>query len=150
MSRFIPPPTESALNTWAAQKRSLYIDEQQPVASVMGQLRKDRNAAGAGEARLRQKWPEVYTGDGAIVEKICRSITEMPRVTLTYYYVLRWPWRVPIPDQARDLGMSKSAYWRYLEEGEKAVDLGLKLLSNAWDYSNAMKIGVRSLTGTSD
>lgn len=130
MSRFIAPPTESALNTWAAQKRTLYVSEEQPIASVLGQLKRDRNAAGAGEARMRQKWPEVYSGDGLTVELIIRTLTELPRLTVTYYYVLRWPWRVPISDQAKDLGIKTRDFWRNLELAEASVDSGLQLLKD--------------------
>lgn len=135
MSRFIPPPTVSALNTWAAQKRSLYLDEEQPLASVLGQLKKDRNAAGA----LRQKWPEVYAGDGLTVELIIRTLTELPRLTVTYYYVLRWPWRVPIADQARDLGIKTRDFWRHLELAEATVDSGLQLLKSTDDVRTLRK-----------
>lgn len=137
MSRTVPPTAFAALETWAAQKRMLYIEVEQPVASVLGRIKSERVAAGEGDIRLRQRWPEVYTGDGLLVERVVRTLRELPRLTLTYYYVLRWPWRVPVPDQARDLGLSRSEYWRQLQVAETAVDSGLQLLADRRDSSSA-------------
>lgn len=134
----VPPTTLAALKTWAAQKRSLYVEEQQPIASVLGQLKRDRNAAGAGEARMRQKWPEVYTGDGLLVERVVRTLREVPRLVLTYNYVLSWPWRVPIRAQAEDIGIPKREYWTQLEIAENAVDSGLQLLQTVRTFSGGV------------
>jgi hypothetical protein len=128
MRTAVPPTTVAALDTWAAQKRQLYITIEQPIGSVLGKIKAERSAAGEGDPRLKQKWAEVYTGDGLLVERIVRTLRELPRLTLTYYYVLRWPWRVPIPDQAADLGIPKREYWRQLEVGEAVVDGALQVL----------------------
>jgi hypothetical protein len=124
----ISPATESALKTWAAQKRSLYLDISQPIASVLGKIKVERCAAGEGDAKLRQKWPEIYTADGLAVERVVRTLRELPRLTITYHFVLAWPWRVPIGAQAADLGIPRREYWRQLEIAEAAVDTGLQML----------------------
>lgn len=128
--RYVPSTTESALETWGAQKRSLYV-EVSPVASVFGRLKSQRVAAGEGDMRMRQHWPEVYTGDGRQVEIIVRTLRELPRLTLTFYYVLCWPWQVPIADQAAELGIAKRDFWRYLEVGETVVDSCLQVMQSS-------------------
>lgn len=127
----IPPTTVAALDTWAAQKRQLYIVVEQPVGSILGKIKAERSAAGEGDPKLRQRWPELYTGDGLLVERIVRTLRELPRLTVTYYYVLRWPWRVPIPDQAADIGIPRRDYWRHLEVAEAVVDGALQVLQDA-------------------
>lgn len=129
--RCVPSTTESALETWAAQKRSLYLEISQPVASMLGRIKSERVAAGEGDMRLRQHWPEVYTGDGLQVEIIVHTLRELPRLTLTFYYVLCWPWQVPIADQAAELGIGKRDFWRYLEVGETVVDSCLQVMQSS-------------------
>lgn len=126
----IPPSTLSALDTWAAQKRQLYITTSQPLPSILGKIKSQQSAAGEGDARMRQRWPEVYTGDGFLVERAVRTLRELPRITLTFYYVLRWPWRVPIPDQAAEIGITRREYWNELRVAESAVDTGLQLMQD--------------------
>lgn len=125
---FTHPTTEAALNTWAAQKRSLFIETEESVASVMGKIKAEQSAAGEGDARRRQNWAEVYTGDGAAVERISRTMPEYPRATLTSFWVLRWPWRVPVSEQALALGIEVRDFWRHLQAAEQVVDSGLQLL----------------------
>ncbi len=125
--RVLHAPTEAALNTWAAQKRALYLTKSQPVASVLGQIQTERVAAGEGDFRVRQKWPEVYTGDGLIVQRIVATLRELPRLVLTTYWVAKWPWKVPIPQQAEAVGISRRDFWTQLHVAEAVVDSGLQL-----------------------
>ena len=129
--RAIPPTTLAALDTWAAQKRQLFLEVEQSVPSVLGRIKSQRVAAGEGDAKLRQKWPEVYTGEGWLVERVTRTLQELPRLTLTFYYVLSWPWRVPIARQAAEIGITRREYWNELRVAEAAVDSGLQLLGAA-------------------
>jgi hypothetical protein len=124
----LPPSTVAALDTWAAQKRQLFVTQEQALPSVLGRIKNQRVAAGECDARLRQKWPEVYTGEGWLVERVTRTLQELPRLTLTFYYVLRWPWRVPIARQAAEIGITSREYWNELRVAEAAVDTGLQLL----------------------
>lgn len=128
MPRCIPVAVQSAIETWAAQKRQLYLTTSQPLPSIIGKIKSQQSAAGEGDARMRQKWPEVYTGDGWRVQLIVQTLRELPRMTLTYHYLLRWPWKVPVADQADDLGIPKREYWRQLDAAELAVDTGLQVM----------------------
>jgi len=127
--QFAHPSTAAAIRTWAAQKRSLYLEEEAPVASILGKIRDERTAAGAGEARRRQHWPEVYTGDGIQVERIVRTLAEYPRLTVTSYYLFAWPWRVPVYEQAGMIGVKVREYWMNLHIAESVIDSGLMLLA---------------------
>jgi len=130
MNYNVSPCLERALATWAAQKRMVYLTtESQSVASVLGRIKSERVAAGeGGDARSRQRWPEVYSADGFMVELVVRTLKELPRLTLTYHYLLRSPWRVPISAQAADIGIPKREYWRQLDIAETAVDTGLQVM----------------------
>lgn len=97
------------------------------VVGVLGKIKDEREAAGSGEARRRQRWAEVYRGDGLIVQMILATMRELPRLTLTFHYVLRRPWRVPIERQASELGITKREYWRQLHTAESVVDSGLQI-----------------------
>jgi hypothetical protein len=99
-----------------------------PLTSVLAKIKTERVAAGEGDPVMRQKWPEVYTGDGAVVQILAQELREVPRMTLTFYYVLRWPWRVPVHDQAREIGLKVREFWRQLEIAEVAVDTGLAVM----------------------
>lgn len=129
MSDKLSSCTERALDTWAAQKREMLLHAES-VTGVLGKIRDEREAAGAGEAKRRQRWAEVYRGDGLIVQMIIATLKELPRLTLTFHYVLRRPWRVPIERQAAEIGIAKREYWRQLYVGEACVDAGLQLLAN--------------------
>lgn len=121
--------TFAALNTWAAQKRSMYL-EVTSIACVLSKIKSERVAAGEGDPGVRQRWPEVYSGDGLVVSRIVRTLREFPCLTLTYHYVLRWPWRVPVSDQAAAIGVTRREYWNHLKVAEAAVETGLQLLAN--------------------
>jgi hypothetical protein len=124
----LSPTTEAALITWGAQKRALYRDRDQPIASQLGQIKRDRNAAGAGDARLRQRWAEVYRGDAVAVQRIVLHLRELPRTVVTYHYLLR-PYPVTATELAAALDIKKRDYWRHLELATAAVDSGLQLLA---------------------
>lgn len=125
----ISPATTSALNTWAAQKRALLL-ESTSVPSLLARIKTERVAAGSGGRPTGQHWPEVYTGDGAVVQGIVAELRELPRLTVTFYYVLRWPWRVPINVQAAELGIAKRDYWTQLHTAEAAIETNLRVLAS--------------------
>jgi hypothetical protein len=125
----LPATTESALQTWAAQKRMVYVRMSEPVASVLGRIRDERVAAGEGAVRIRQRWPEVYTGDGLVVQLIVATMPELPRLALTFHRVLRFPWHVPIAAQVAEIGIPRREYWRQLNAAEHRVDSALSVLS---------------------
>lgn len=137
--RVIAPTTVAALDCWAAQKRRLYVQGSEPLPSMFGKLRNERNAASySSGGQLRQSWPEVYTGDGLLVERIIHTLHELPRITVTYYYVLRWPWRVPIPQQAADIGITRRQFWNELRVAEVAVETGLQLIGDIQTQEGAL------------
>jgi hypothetical protein len=125
----IPATLRAAIGTWAAQKRELYVGRSESIPSVMGKLKYQQSAAGEGEARRRQRWPEVYTGDGLAVQMIVLVLPELPRITLTFYHVLCWPWQVPVNKQAVEIGIPTREYWRQLELAETAVDTALQVVN---------------------
>jgi hypothetical protein len=129
--RSVPPTLLAAISTWAAQKRALYLSVEQPIQSVLGRIKVERVAAGEGDPRVRQRWDEVYRGDGLLVQMAVSTLPEVPRLTVTFYYVLRWPWRVPVPHQAREIGISRSAFWANLHVAEQAIDTGLQMAQRA-------------------
>lgn len=128
MRYVIDAATVSALHTWSAQKRALFLTRQESVPSILGKIKTQQSAAGAGDARMRQKWPEVFAGDGLVVEEVIRVLRELPRLTVTYYYVLRSPWRVPVHEQASDLGIRVREFWRQLELAEASVESCLRVI----------------------
>lgn len=135
-ARSVHATTVTALETWAAQKRGCMWNPGQPIPSVLGRIRDERIAAGEGDFRLRQKWPEVYKGDGLLVQVAIATLRELPRLTLTFYYVLQWPWRVRVEDQARELGVPKREYWRELQIGEAAIDAALQVMHAADEWQS--------------
>lgn len=137
MPRFVSPSIVAALETWAAQKRATFIEEQL-LSSVLARIKTERTAAGEPGAVRGQRWAEVYTGDGLRVHLVLPTLRELPRLTLTYYYVLRWPWRVPVPEQVRYLGITKRDYWRFLEAAETAVDTGLQVMEFAKNSAHSI------------
>lgn len=143
----VSPSTTAALNTWAAQKRRTLI-ESTSVPCVMATIKTERVAAGSGSGKGGQHWPEVYTGDGAVVQSIVQEFRELPRLTLTFYYVLRWPWRVPVPYQAAELGVGKRDYWQQLRTAEEAIETSLRLLASPAIKAIFSSVSVRTpLTG---
>lgn len=136
----ISPTTQAALKTWAAQKRVLYLGRSEPIASMLGKIKSERVAAGEGDPRSKQKWPEVFTGDAFAVQQVIVTLRELPRLTVTFYYVLRWPWRVSIADQAREIGVTRRDFWRHLEVAEAAVETGLQLLESPAKSAHSIKI----------
>jgi hypothetical protein len=124
----LSPPTAAALGTWAAQRRSLLpLSRDESIACTLGRLKYEKVAAGSGDAVRRQHWPEVYRGDGAVVQAIVVTLTELPRCVLTFYWVLRTPWTVPIKVQAHEIGVAVRAYWDALHVAEAVIDSGLQL-----------------------
>lgn len=77
---------------------------------------------------MRQRWGEVFTNDGYAVQQIVVRLPEPPRMVLSYHWILKRPWHVPIREQCEDLGISRSEYWRQLDRAELAVSVGLELL----------------------
>jgi hypothetical protein len=136
--------TTSALETWASQKRQLYVTREQSIPSLLGKIKAQRYAAGEGDARLRQRWSELYVGDGATVEMISHTMRELPRLTLTYYYVLIWPWRVPVSAQAAELGVRLREYWTALYLAEAVIESGLAL---AVTFEQRRAVAERRATG---
>ena len=94
---------------------------------VVGACRSSRSRIalpGEGDPRRRQHWPELYRGDGYLVQQIVTTLAELPRLTLTAYYVLG-PLKIAIAEQAAafELGSTRN-YWRCLEVAEACVDVG--------------------------
>jgi hypothetical protein len=134
--------TLAALETWASQKRAIYVGRRdgEPIASVLGRIRDERVAAGEGEAHRRQRWPEVYTGDGLAVQLVVLTLPELPRLVLSFYYVLRHQCRVPIECQATDIGIKKRDYWTWLQIAETATDTGLQVMHDrTWQALSGMR-----------
>ena len=128
--------TAAALRVWGAQKRALYLTESAPVASVLGKIQSERYAAGEGDPRTRQKWPEVYRGDGLLVQIAIAKLPELPRLCVSFYWVLLpSACHVPVADQAREIGIPKRSFWEQLTIGETAIDVGLQLIDSrpAWE-----------------
>ena len=123
--------TEAAIRTWAHQRRSMIVNIES-VPSLLGRL-KDQGPAAGESGKRRQKWAEVYTGDGLIVQRILVKMHETPRLVLSCHYLLTGPWWASPKEQAKAIGISKTQYWDELDEGEKGVELGLKLLDSRPD-----------------
>lgn len=120
--------TARALDTWAAQKRLLFAsDEGYAPRSMIEKLRREREGAGEGR-KLDQRWPEVYRGDGLLVQLVVVELPELPRMALSAYYMLRGPpYHVAVAKQAVSIGITTTEYWGSLRAGETAVETGLRL-----------------------
>lgn len=127
--RAVESTTAAALDTWAAQKRRLLIGREESLGCTLGRLKRERENAGEGSPTLKQRWPEVYTGDGLVVQSIMCTFTELPRLVVSYYYVLKFPWRVPVREQCNDIGISRAEYWRQLDRAELAITTAMAVLS---------------------
>jgi hypothetical protein len=55
-------------------------------------------------------------------------LPELPRLVVQFHYVLKSPWRVPVAAQARELGVSRTEYWRLLAIAEVACDVALQVM----------------------
>jgi hypothetical protein len=128
-ARIVSPPTAHALGVWSAQRRALLLDRHESIKCTLGRLKYERVAAGEGTPLAHQHWPEVYRGDGAVVQAIVVTLTELPRCVLTFYWVLRKPVSVPIKAQAFEIGVAVSAYWAALRVAEAVVDSGLQIMA---------------------
>ncbi|MGH8219959.1 MAG: hypothetical protein ACREUT_15560 [Steroidobacteraceae bacterium] len=123
--------TQRALRTWGAQKLLMFTGSGgYAPRSIIAKIREEREGAGEGR-RVAQRWEEVYTGDGAVVHRIELSMPELPRITMTAYYVLQGPFFSPASEQAEHLGIAVRSYWTYLEIAEYIVDSGLQLLEKS-------------------
>jgi hypothetical protein len=122
--------TTRALQTWAAQKRSVFVGlEGYRPYSIITQIGRERCAADKDWLR-RQRWPEVYHGDGEIVQRVVSTLQDVPRMTLTCYYTLAGPWSMSVRAQATAIGITTTAYWINLRIAEAVVDSGIKLLAS--------------------
>lgn len=120
--------TARALDVWASQKRLLFTSSEGfAPRSVIEKLRRERDGAGEGRKLGQQRWPEVYWGDGLSVQLIVVELPELPRMTLSAYYLLRGPYHVTIAKQSASIGISATEYWDWLRAGETAVETGLRL-----------------------
>jgi hypothetical protein len=126
--RNVDVTTESAIRTWAYQRRSI-ITGVSSVPSLLGRL-KDQGPAAGETGKRRQRWAEVYTGDGLLVQRILVRMSETPRLVLSCYYLLTGPWFTPAKVQASEIGISRTQYWGELEKGEEAVQTGLRLVED--------------------
>ena len=125
--RNVHQATERAILTWAAQKRLLFTGaEGYAPRSVIDKIRREREGAGEGR-QLKQRWPEVYTGDGLLVQQIVHELTEIPRMVLSAYYLLTGPYHVAVAQQAASIGITTTEYWGSLRAGEVGVETGLRL-----------------------
>jgi hypothetical protein len=101
----------------------------EPLACTLGRLAPERVAAGEGTpAHNRQKWGEVYTGGGAVVQATVCTLTEWPRLTVSAYYVLQ-PMHVLVKIQAFELGLTQRMYWAHLATAEACVDCALQVMA---------------------
>lgn len=127
------PATERAVLTWAAQKR-LVLDgggEGYATRSTIEKIRRERDGAGEGGKKGEQHWPEVYWGDGLLVQEVLLELPELPRIVFNCYYLLARDWYMPVDEQARQIGIAKTEYWSYLGNAETGMETGLKLLRRA-------------------
>ena len=131
--------------TWASQRRRIITGEPS-IAGVLGRLKEQGPGAGSF-GKLTQRWEEVYSGDGLIVQRVLVRISETPRLVLSLYYLLQGPWFTPARLQAESIGISRAEYWTELEKGEEAVALGLRLVTESrLDISSAEKTLISALT----
>jgi hypothetical protein len=126
--RQIHAATARALETWAAQKR-LILGGKEGFAprSIIDKIRRERDGAGQGR-RGEQRWPEVYRGDGLLVQQVVTELGELPRMVVTCYYLFTGPWYVRVDEQAEAIGTSKTEYFVHLKVAEASIETGLKLL----------------------
>jgi hypothetical protein len=142
--RSIDVTTEEALNTWASQKRTVYADILwwKPT-SVIGKLMEE----GPGIRRTgkpAQKWDELYTGDGLVVQRIVSKLSGPPRLVLSCYYLVGgW---VPVREQCAAIGVTRAQYWPALAAGEEAVSVALQMLEEAPAIAELRKLIAKACT----
>lgn len=140
--RTIDVTTEQALRTWADQKRQMYVGlEGWAARSIIGKLKDEGPGAGSGSGCKGQRWLEMYRADGLVVQRIVVTLSELPRLCLSCYYLLCGSWYRKVSDQAEGIGIDRSEYWSYLRIGEESVSSGLRLLENHSSSPNPVKTG---------
>jgi len=128
----IDAAVESALERWASQKRQMYVGAGNwAPRSILGKLMDEGPGAASVTDRRSQRWGEMYRGDGLIVQRIVVTLSYLPRMTLTAYYLFRGPWHQPVKAQCHALGITRAQFWPGLHAGEEAVSVGLQLLATA-------------------
>lgn len=131
MKTEIPEWVRVALRHWGHQKRRVwegrgnwYMDKngirQVHIDgysdSFMGALMEDRE--GAGQGCVRQRWEEVYWGDGLEVLKALPGLPETPNDALHVRYVWNPECGLVARQKAALIGLKERAYWEAVGRAE--------------------------------
>ena len=126
-------PIEHALKVWAAQKRRIWLGRSAgqevdgwSLQSVLARIKDERE--GAGHSRPGQKFAEVFTGDGLLVQRLQADLSEEPRAVLNVHYIFVGDQNISLRERVEALGISRALYWNRLASAREAISLGLRVL----------------------
>jgi len=135
-TRHVDISVEAAIETWAAQWMFMTRGVQS-IPSLLGRL-KDQGPAAGESGKRGQRWAEVYTGDGLIVQRIFQEMRELPRLAVQTYYL-----RIGrVTHRIKWLGITKDRYFDELDKGEEIIENGIKVLDPRRDTAKSMIPGV--------
>lgn len=99
-----------SLRTWAAQWHAIDSSDAS-LPSVLGRIKAQREGAHSG-GPVRQVFPEVYRGDGLLVQRALHFGDGVMRETAAAHYLVPPPPRGPTARvKAELLGLSVRTYW---------------------------------------
>jgi hypothetical protein len=127
----VPDWVRTANQRWGRQKRRIWAgmdwylnpqgQRQQHVdgyaESFLGRILEEKVSAGqAGPAR--QKWAEVYWGEGLDVARVIPGLPEMPYAVLHLHYVFDPDFGLTVSRKARLLSIDRTTYGEHLARAE--------------------------------
>lgn len=109
---------------WAEQRRQMLgITELLPrdrlgkLRSTLAAVRED--GEGASQGTITQNFPEVYRDTSLLVHRAVLKMNRDWRQVVNIHYVLR---EVTVRIKAKEINISVSLYWRYLEFGKSFIN----------------------------
>ncbi len=152
MRNEIPQWVLIACRTWGSQKRRIWsghdwhgnIDGY--ANSLIGRIREERE--GTGQGQRQQFWPEVFYGDGLIVQRTLPGIAVAQHDALHVKYVWDSRFKLTMAQKAALLSMSERALFEVTGRAETWVHARLENSAQLQLIDSSQKNSVQTLKST--